>query len=324
VHVVNNRFGGTAVYTPAFNYANLRDTGSFWAIECSARGDDISFNYLPQPDAIVAIAGALKLGLDPTRFPPQSPSCPQPGRTDQGTGHRNSLGLTNLGIFAVKEMMKRGMLVDIDHMSDKAVEQTLAMAEGVNPGIGYPVVSGHAGIRGMGGQTAENGRTKTQLMRIARLGGMFGLGSDGAHAWEWSRFYQFTMHSMGYMADDPARRAYRNGAVAFGTDLNGLVKGPPPGGTANRVAYDASFPPSTTGGSGRVWDYNREGVVHYGMLADFVRDVRTSPRANLGFNAAGQPFDVLGSELVDQHLNRSADYFWHMWEKAEAQRVNVR
>lgn len=322
VHVVNNLFGGTAVYTPMFNFANLRDTGSFWAVECSAQGDGISWKYIPQPDPVIAIMGAAKLGLDPTRIPPASPACPQQGT---GPGHRNSMGLTNLGVFAIKEMMKRGMLIDIDHMSERGIDQVLAIAESVNPaGGGYPLTSGHAGVRGLQGHNAENSRSRAQLVRIARLHGMFGLGSDGAHAYDWSRIYQMTMNIMGYNSDDPAlRAAYQNGVIAFGTDLNGVVKGPPPGGTP-RVVYDASFPPSGVSGSNKTWDYNRDGVAHYGMLPDFIRDVRTSPRASSSYNAAGQPSNVTGAELVDLHLNRSADYFWHMWEKAEAQRVNVR
>ena len=89
-------------------------------------------------------------------------------------------------MIAIKEMMKRGMIVDIDHMSNKSAEATLAMAEGFH----YPVVSGHTGIRGQGGSNAENSRTRPQLERIAKLHGMFGLGSDGAHAWQWARLYQ--------------------------------------------------------------------------------------------------------------------------------------
>jgi hypothetical protein len=37
-------------------------------------------------------------------------------------------------------------------------------------------------------------------------------------------------------------------------------------------------------------------------------DVRTSPG---------------GADLVDQNLFRSADYFWRMWQRIEAQKVNV-
>jgi hypothetical protein len=145
---------------------------------------------------------------------------------------------------------------------------------------------------------------------------MFGLGSDGAHAYAWARLYQSAMIDMGYMSADTLKANYRVGAVSFGTDLNGLVKGPPPGG-GNRVKYGAAFPMSTS--ITKSWDYNKEGVAHYGMLADFVMDVRTAP-SNGYTGAGGFPLGVTGAELVDNHLNRSANYFWQMWMQIEARK----
>ena len=85
----------------------------------------------------------VKLGIDGFRQPgPTPPSCPS-------TGHKNSAGLTPLGEFAIKEMMRHGMLVDIDHMSQFSAERALAIAEGV-PAGGYPLMSGHNGLRGVG------------------------------------------------------------------------------------------------------------------------------------------------------------------------------
>jgi microsomal dipeptidase-like Zn-dependent dipeptidase len=187
------------------------------------------------------------------------------------SGHRNMLGLTPAGVQLIKELMKRGMIVDIDRMSQKSADQTLAIAET----YGYPIMSGHSGIRGWQGASAENSRTPVQLQRISRLHGMFGLGTDGAYSSSWAQTYQQAILKMGYM--NPAIANYQNGAVGLGTDLNGLVKGPKPGGPANRVVYDASFPPSGTAGSAKTWNYNSEGVAHYGMLPDFIRDVRTAP-----------------------------------------------
>lgn len=319
VHVVDNIFGGTAIYTPMFNIANFRDTGRFWQVECSVKGDDIHGKYAGGFD--VATVAAVKIGFDPKNQPPASPTCPQPGHPEQGVGHRNSKGLTVWGEFAIKEMMRRGMIIDIDHMSHKAVEQTLAIAEGINPPVGYPINSGHSGIR-IGSSNLENSRSTAQVQRIAKLHGMFGLGTDGVHAYSWSRQYQAAMSYMGYMKNN----AYRNGAIAFGTDLNGLVKGPPPGNAAtqNRVVYDAAWPMSEFTGTAKKWNYNTDGVAHYGMLPDFLLDVRTSPvNLNLGRDPSGRPYGVTGADLVDNHLQRSADYFWRMWERCETQKSKV-
>ena len=73
------------------------------------------------------------------------------------------------------------------------------------------------------------------------------------------------------------------------------------------VAYDASFPKSRLGT--KEWDYNRDGVAHYGMLADFVRDMRTAPGA---------------TDVVDPYFYGAAEVFSDMWLTAERQKAQVR
>jgi microsomal dipeptidase-like Zn-dependent dipeptidase len=316
VHVLDNAFGGTAIYEGGFNTSNLREAGHYWDIECADVSDNITHTYQLGTDVLENIlkstVSLIKLGIDPFRHPGTPPVCPDgPGKS---RGHRNARGLTPEGEIALREMMKRGMIVDIDHMSQKTAEAVLTLAEG----FGYPVVSGHTGIRGQAGSDAENGRTVRQLERISKLHGMFGLGSDGAHAYGWSRLYQSAMLGMGYLSTDTAKTNYENGAVAFGTDLNGLVKGPQPGGGA-RVTYGTGFPISFSGT--KTWDYNTEGVAHYGMLKDFLVDVRTAP--SNGYTSGGMSLGVAGDELVSHHLFRSANYFWQMWERIEARKSNV-
>jgi hypothetical protein len=149
---------------------------------------------------------------------------------------------------------------------------------------------------------------------------MFGLGSDGSSSQGWTSIYQQVMLDMGYLNADPSKANYRNGAVSFGTDLNGLVKGPRPGGGTS-VVYDASFPMSRSGN--KSWNYNSEGVAHYGMMADWVRALRKMP-GNGYTGPNGVALGVPGPDLVDNHLFRGADYFWRMWEKIEARKASVR
>ena len=42
------------------------------------------------------------------------------------------------------------------------------------------------------------------------------------------------------------------------------------------IQYGSSFPQSTDA-AGKSWDYNKDGVAHYGMLWDFLEDVKTLP-----------------------------------------------
>jgi len=284
IHLLDNPFGGTAVYQDLFNVSNYRENGSYWNLECAAPEDGIRYRFAATGFNIEIAGLKVKLGVDPFRNPPTPPTCP-------GSGHQNTAGLTKLGAFAIKEMMRHGMLIDIDHMSQKSTNQTLELAEHI-PGL-YPLLSGHNSMRG-NHDASENQRTVRQIQRVAALHGMLGLGSAAIDAHMWARDY-------GAVAP-----VFSGGGVSFGTDLNGLVKGsaPRPGSS---VHYDATFPASQL--LDHVWDYNRDGVAHYGMLADFLVDVQAEPRYGKSTYAA---------------LDQGAEYFYQTWLQATLVAPNVR
>jgi microsomal dipeptidase-like Zn-dependent dipeptidase len=318
VHLTDNLFGGTAIYDAQFNWANFRENGRFWDVECASQADQIGMqlkggaNY---DSVLVAHLRALKLGINPTTYPPPTPACQ--------FGHRNAFGkatptssegMTNAGRFALREMMKRGMIIDIDHMDQYAVEDALRIAEAV-PAGGYPLVSGHNGIRNPSDPHANSERmiTRAQLARLACLRGMLGLGTAGVDAWDWAQQYVDAFNEMGKPTALCSDKSWLGlGRVALGTDANSLVPTPAPPRNRRPIQYTATFQPSRSGT--KTWDYNVDGVAHYGMFADFVQDVR----------AANNNPGMSGPDLVDNHLMRSADYFWRMWQRIETQRSNVR
>jgi hypothetical protein len=158
----------------------------------------------------------------------------------------------------------------------------------------------------------ENNRTFAQLERIGKLGGMFGLGSDGAKAAKYLEAYILA-----------SKAGVGPGRVAFGTDLNGLVKGPRPVVTLDSYSaenlikfnqqvkacddriYNSSFVMSETGDM--KWDYCRDGVAHYGMLADFLKDI-------YGMNQGA---------YLRTNIMQNAEMFAQMWEKAVKNSTNV-
>lgn len=309
VHVIDNSFGGTAFYEKTFNWSNYREAKHFWNVTCSNPADQITYKYTPEGfDVVFAFAKAVKLNIDPFRNPPTPPNCPA------GTGHVNAMGLTPEGEFALKEMMRHGMLIDIDHMSQKTKLRAFEISERV-PGR-YPLNSGHSGLRGShlpGMITANTERsiTAAEYKRIAATHGMAGVGTGGSDAYVWAQSYSAVVQAMG------------PGAVAgFGTDTDGLVVGMPPRTkfdphaispanpagqvSLSSVRYDASFPKSRLGA--KEWDYNTDGVAHYGMLADFLKDVATAPG---------------GASLIDKNLMNGADYFYETWKKCETLRGSV-
>jgi microsomal dipeptidase-like Zn-dependent dipeptidase len=288
IHVIDNAFGGTAVYLGTFNMSNYREAGHFWDITCSNAGDQITYKYVPDGfDLAIAAVKATKLHIDILRNPPTPPNCAP------GTGHVNSRSLTPEGVFAIKEMMRHGMLIDIDHMSERSMLQTLQLAESV-PGK-YPLNSGHSGERGIFNANSERSLTAAEYRRIGETHGMAGVGSADVDAYTWVQEYNAVVQAMG------------SGAVAgFGTDTDGLAMGMKPR-PHSAVRYDASFPMSRLGN--KEWDYNTQGVAHYGMLADFLKDAATAPG---------------GGALIQNNLMNGAQYFLDTWKKCESLKGNVR
>ncbi len=286
IHIIDNKLGGTAVYEKGFDFSNYREYGEFWSLQKSLPTDKITYRYAADSgfDLAVAFVKVSKLDIDPFRNPPAPPKCVS------GTGHMNSKGLTPLGEGAIKEMMRLGMMIDIDHMSQKSANRALEIAKSVVNG-GYPLNSGHNGPRTSAPQDTEYQRTEVQMQRIAALGGMFGLGTDGIDAPTFVKWYNQVLNQTG------------NRGVGIGTDTNGLAKGPRPRGVA--IQYDGDFPMSATGT--KTWNYNEEGVAHYGMLADFLRDIN----------------GLDGGRAVIDGLNRSAEDFARMWERCERQKYKV-
>src|SRR5206468_8240946 len=68
----------------------------------------------------------FKFGIEPPPIYPDYPHC-------------NLLGLSSLGQELVTEMMNKGMIIDVDHMSLKTLDRVLELAEARS----YPVVASH-------------------------------------------------------------------------------------------------------------------------------------------------------------------------------------
>jgi hypothetical protein len=116
------------------------------------------------------------------------------------------------------------------------------------------------------------------------------------------------------------------GFIGLGTDANSLVKTPrapmldPVGPPRFSEIYNPNNPvnagvsPLSRSAQGtRTWDYNTDGVAHYGMFVDFLRDVRTLPA-----NAT-----MTGRQIFDDQMMYGADYFYRMWLKADTQKARV-
>jgi microsomal dipeptidase-like Zn-dependent dipeptidase len=279
VHLIDNAFGGAAIYQELFTASNYRESGFYLDARCATPEQLVTRQWRPSITEGFWTAALVKLG---TRLPP----IPTPPRCAAGIGHVNPRGMTVLGQSAMVHAMSKGMLIDVDHMSDRTLECALRLAEAVPNG--YPLISGHTSVRPsrdgvISADIGENMRHPGQLRRIRNLGGMFGLGTEGTTPERFIAEYRNAQTIMGH------------GRVAIGSDANGLVKLPRPPRDRVYFRYDAGFPQPSTGR--KTWDYHLDGVAHYGMFADFLRAVRAVDPG------------------VHDSLMLSAESFAQTWEK---------
>ncbi len=288
IHFADSVLGGYAIKDPLFALSSKEYANRF-ATPVETCGQGIHFD-LKRAD-LGSIPTHLLRTRDLGRILDTQPDYSIPG---PDCGHMNSRGLTPLGRGAINTMMDLGMMIDIDHMSRRTVEDVLAIAQARD----YPVNSGHNGLladdcrAAVGGERqhcTESQRTEQQYAAIRSLGGMVGLG-HGGKATNFVREYQRVLELMG------------NAPVAIGTDANGLEPLPAPDPLAP-VRYGADFPQYRF--AARTWDFNVDGFAHYGLFPDYIRS----------WQASTDP----ATRMTDRAMNvfmSSAEGFARMWEKS--------
>jgi hypothetical protein len=248
------------------NAANRQSSGSFWSAKtCTGPLHDNEIETFA-PEGSAFLNGALAaLGVQSGTIPTYPPA-----------PHCNTRGLTELGRHLVRRMIQRDMIVNPDHMSQKAVDETLTIAAAHR----YSgVISPHGWI------------DPGNWPRIWRLGGLaFPDSSTAPEFLEAYRKYR------------PKRTPYMLG-WGYGADLGGLAAQPAPT-ERTKVRYpfksfdgSVTFKRQRTGK--RTFDYREEGVAHYGLYADWFEDLR---------RRAGKRF---ARDMVN-----GAEAYLQMWERA--------
>jgi hypothetical protein len=139
------------------------------------------------------------------------------------------------------------------------------------------------------------------VLRVEILVGLFGVVTNVSveHLTDSPEFFHSFIKVWQTMSSDGGQPR-----VAIGTDVNGMERLPKaPSGLDSNTFYK-DFPRSMTGN--KSWDYTREGVAHYGLMADFLKDVKEK------------------NPTVHSQLMNSAEYFAQMWEKVERQKLTVK
>ncbi len=252
----------------AINVGQFLSTGTFWRTEkCTGPQKDN-----PIGGAATEAEADLPDGVEVPEY--------------EADAQCNVRGLTDLGEYAVRGMMKRKMMLEIDHMSVKATGRVLDIFEAAS----YPgVLSSHSWM------------DLNWTERVYALGGFVAQYMHGSE--EFSAEAKRT---------DALREKYGVG-YGYGTDFNGIGDHPAPRGAdaADKVTYPFK---SVDGGSvidkqttgQRTWDLNTDGAAHVGLVPDWIEDIRR----------------VGGQDVVDD-LFGGAESYLDTWGGSEQHQAGV-
>ncbi len=257
------------------NTGNFGSTGSFFDMQTCPDPEfhdhsPTGVNYPHNDDDLFTNGLAAQLPGGALPVYPSGPVC-------------NTRGLTALGEYALRGIVRRGMIFDPDHMSVLARNQSLNLIESLD----------YSGI-----VSSHSWSTDDALPRIYALGGMampYAGGSEGfVDQWQHLRSY------------------YREGGnqyfgVGYGADANGFGSQGAP--RDPNVAPPVEYPFKSWDGkvtlgrqvSGeRQYDINVDGVSHYGLYPDWVEDLR-----------------MQAGDKILRDMGRGAEAYLEMWERAD-------
>lgn len=207
IHLADSAFGGCSIYNDIFevNHRVLRGayhatrhddearSANFWGVQFQL------FRELPSdPSWWHDLIGQLDWGhTNVVRWPVGradardvplrqivSEIADRTARASSSAPALNELGLTARGRACIAHLMRRGMIIDVDHMSLRATRDTLGLAESRVQGDerGYPLCSGHSSFGSLAwrvGETDaidklqhESDKLDEFVDRIRELGGM--------------------------------------------------------------------------------------------------------------------------------------------------------
>lgn len=251
----------------------------------------------------------------------------------------NVEGLTDDGKTLMHLLMKKGMLIDVGHMSAKALQDALVIAEEEN----YPgIITGHTGVCDMANLDNRHDANPrgSDLMRIINLGGMVGLitgqgnldqvgewrnadgsyiaNACGATSETFVQSYQYLLNLVGDAAYD--------GRISIGTDFNGFANMPGPrfgigacpGGTTgiaqptnSMVSYpyslDSDLRVAATKTDGSTMNEYTFGNRSFDFNTDGAAHIGMMPDFFEDLRQLGLKHSAL------EPVYRSADYFTTMW-----------
>ncbi|KAA0920016.1 hypothetical protein FQ137_08110 [Dietzia sp. ANT_WB102] len=252
VHKFDNALGGARMDEElaglAVNIGNKLGTQRFWETEPCTGPDadhDQPLASTPVADGLATASSGAPAGVALPVYP-ETPLC-------------NVRGLTPLGEHAIRGLMARGMVINIDHMGVKTAHRTLDMAA-------------EAGYTGL--VVDHNWATQGITRRVHEQGGFV-----AAFAWPAEATENFETGFLEQWRATTAGATRPFDGYGFGSDVNGLapLAEPRPSAAGDPLVY----PFTALSGEvmdrwrfgERTYDLNTDGVAQYGLYADWAADL---------------------------------------------------
>lgn len=299
VHHYDNYFGGAVVFNPIVEIAKVVQNGEL-------------FRYEPCEEAGYDPLLALKIPqMYYNLFPEALKNLPLFPFLPQADNYCNAESVTPLGEHLALAMMKRGMLIETNHMSSKMKRAVLELAEAYD----YPLMDTHQ-------RKAWDDAGKAFESRYLALGGVRSpmpnmVVTVDEYAGIRKTCENSTSQDLAMQIEavgDVRQQLGVDTGVVISTDVHGMVSQAQPrfGELANcdeMQMLPVEYPFTSVDGGvvferqqtgNRVFDFNTDGLAHYGLLPDMVEDMR---RQGL-------------SEAKIESLFRGAESYLQAWEKA--------
>lgn len=148
------------------------------------------------------------------------------GKYDWLFPQRPGVALTPRGEALVKAMVKHRVMVDLSHMREDAIRETLALLDDQDPGRTLPVISSHAGYRFDGMPYMHDAAT---IEAIAQRGGVIGLimaqhQLEHGLPWRKTKTLEDTMKVVNEHIRKLREVTGSHKHVGIGSDLDGFIK----------------------------------------------------------------------------------------------------
>ncbi|MDX1692572.1 MAG: hypothetical protein R3208_02330 [Ketobacteraceae bacterium] len=200
------------------------------------------------------------------------------------TSSCNARSLQRMGKHLVNRIMDKGMLLEVDHMSYNTLQETFRLVEA----RGYPgIVSSHGILRD----------ADRILERIYQLGGIGRTGGEPSQVNENIQatrgMIENTGNELGLGIGPDVQ-----GIIFFGFGDEGFVPEYP------FKSYDGTVTFTEPVIGNRTIDFEKEGIAHYGLFAEWVENFR-------------QVSEAQGNDSFEIFMN-SAEAYLQMWGRAEA------